>query len=130
MPAPTEGDPSRIGIGLRYPCPLARTPMSTLLRSARDRADGSGSTTPTTRSRPRICTAATPRIALVCVLLSLLLLGLDFKVSQRAAQLFGPSALALRPDGTQAWLAVDDEIWSFDAGGHRGTRARLAEIGL
>ncbi|KQU74916.1 MULTISPECIES: hypothetical protein [unclassified Rhizobacter] len=64
------------------------------------------------------------------MLLALLLLALDFKVSQRVLELHGPSALALRPDGTQAWLAVDDEIWSFDAGGHRGKRAKLAEIGL
>jgi hypothetical protein len=105
--------------------------MSTLLRSARDRADGSGSTDiPKARSRPRIGAAAPPRIALVCVLLALLLLALDFKVGHRVAELYGPAALALRPDGTQAWLAVDDEIWSFDAKGHRGTRARLAEIGL
>jgi hypothetical protein len=105
--------------------------MSTHLRTARDRADGSGSTdSPKARSRPRIGGAATPRIALVCVLLALLLLALDFKVSQRVLELHGPSALALRPDGTQAWLAVDDEIWSFDAGGRRGKRAKLAEIGL
>lgn len=105
--------------------------MSTLLRSARDRADGSGSTDiPKARSRPRIGGTATPRIALVCVLLALLLLAADLKVGQRIAELYGPAALALRPDGTQAWLAVDDEIWSFDATGHRGTRARLAEIGL
>jgi sugar lactone lactonase YvrE len=105
--------------------------MSTHLRTARDRADGSGSTHITkARSRPRIGAATTPRIALVCVLLALLLLALDFKVGQRVQELYGPSALALRPDGTQAWLAVDDEIWSFDAGGRRGKRARLADIGL
>lgn len=71
-----------------------------------------------------------PRIAVFCVLLALVVIALDLRVSQRALELNGPSALAVRPDGTQAWLAVDDQLWSFDAAGRRGPRTSLAEIGL
>ena len=103
----------------------------TPLRSRKGPAPGrSGS--PRAADRPPMARppAVNPRIALFCVLLALLVIALDLRVSQRALELNGPTALAVRPDGTQAWLAVDDQLWSFDAAGRRGIRATLADIGL
>ena len=71
-----------------------------------------------------------PRAAYVCLLMALLLLALGWWASQRELALIGPGALAVRPDASQTWLAVDGEIWAFDATGRRVSRVRLADLGL
>jgi len=106
--------------------------MAIQSRTARDRAGKSGKNSDKNagKSPGRPANAASPRVALLCLLIALLLIALDLRVSQRAGELNGPGALAVQSDASQAWLAVDGEIWAFDATGRRRARANLAEIGL